>query len=147
MVPSSRFSGDLYTHCPIPIIKHHKNKFLGDWRDGLVVQSTDYDLASFPVPPIGQLTTVCKSGPRGSDTLLWSPLAPDMHVLFRHTCRQNTLRHKIKILNVFLKMQKIKLSISLVYDLRTYCREIVVNGGSDLSEFLLGYGKAVTGVR
>lgn len=31
-------------------------------------------------------------------------------------------------------MQKIKLGISLVYELRTYFREIVVNGESDLSE-------------
>lgn len=35
-------------------------------------------------------------------------------------------------------MQKIRLSISLVHELRTYFREIVVNGKSDLSEVSIG---------
>lgn len=36
-------------------------------------------------------------------------------------------------------MQKIKLNISLVHELRTYFREIVVNGESDLSEVSIGF--------
>ena len=43
-----------------------------------------------------QLTTVCNSSPRGSDILFWPPWIPGIHMVHRHTCKQNIYIYKVK---------------------------------------------------
>jgi hypothetical protein len=47
--------------------------------------------------PRWQLRTICNSNSRGSDALFWPPWVPQVHMLHRAACRQNTQTHKIKI--------------------------------------------------
>lgn len=59
--------------------------------EGLLLERTwVYVLA-----PIGCLTTVYNSRPRGSDVPFWLLWAPDMYVILRHACRQNSHMNKI----------------------------------------------------
>jgi hypothetical protein len=53
-----------------------------------------------------QLTTMCNSGCRESDTLFWPLWVSSIHVVHRHTCRQNT--HTYKISTSLKKKQKTK---------------------------------------
>lgn len=55
-----------------------------------------------------QLESICKiPGSRRSDTLLWLPLARDIHVVCRHTCRQSPLAHEMNKSILFKIMKNI----------------------------------------
>jgi hypothetical protein len=43
------------------------------------------------------LTAIDNSSPRGSNPLFWPPWGPDTQRVYRHTYRQNTHTHKIKM--------------------------------------------------
>lgn len=45
--------------------------------------------------PKSQLTTICDSSTRGTNTLFWSPQA-GMRMVYRYICRQKIHAHKIK---------------------------------------------------
>lgn len=54
------------------------------------------DLSEGSIPST-QLMTIYNMSFNDSDTLFWTQRAPYMHMIHRHTYRQNIFAHKIKI--------------------------------------------------
>lgn len=101
--------------CQIPKKSSKENIFLNWWS----VQKRDGELAQWlrtPVAlpeawacvsaPIAWLTGICSSSSRGIPGLLPASKAPGPHVVYIHTCMQNTHLHKKKSFKSKLRKQK-----------------------------------------
>lgn len=75
-----------------------QNTIFGAWRDGSGIKSIVLFHRTHVqfLAPAWRLTTGCNSGSRESNTLFRPPGAPGM-VAHRHTSRQNTQTHNLKI--------------------------------------------------
>jgi len=75
---------------------HTTKQYYGGWRDGSGAKSTGCSswklLVQFPATT-WWLTTICNSSFRGFNSFIW-PSQALMHVVHRHTCRQNTYMDK-----------------------------------------------------
>lgn len=67
-----------------------KNSFNKGWRDDPAVKSTSKGHRFHSQHP----HDCWEFQSQGTNTLFWSPRAPDMHMEFRHICRQNNHIHK-----------------------------------------------------
>lgn len=82
--------------CAVPVLFLLFETANGAWKDGLAAKSSGCSSTgwvSFSALT-RWLTTVYNGSSRGSSALFWPPGVPDLHVICRHTCRQD--RHPFK---------------------------------------------------
>lgn len=77
------------------IAKSVKSQNQWGWRDGSEVKSTR--CSSEDSSSTSWLTIVCNTSPRGSDAAFWPLQTPGTHVAHRHTYKQNTHAHEVKM--------------------------------------------------